>query len=79
MRLFLDDERPPPEGWVRVRWPEEVIEILKTGKVIELSLDHGLGDDAHGTGYDVILWIEQLDGLERTEGTRKRVISLEME
>jgi len=22
-------------------------------------LDHDLGDDAHGTGYDVILWIEQ--------------------
>lgn len=59
MKLFLDDERKPPEGWVRVRWPEEAIEILKTGKVIELSLDHDLGDDARGTGYDVILWIEQ--------------------
>ncbi|WP_245209024.1 cyclic-phosphate processing receiver domain-containing protein, partial [Ralstonia solanacearum] len=23
------------------------------------SLDHDLGDDAHGTGYDVILWIEE--------------------
>ena len=59
MKLFLDDERIPPEGWIRVRWPEEAIEILKTGKVVELSLDHDLGDDEHGTGYDVILWIEQ--------------------
>ncbi len=59
MKLFLDDERIPPEGWIRVRWPEEAIEILKTGKVTELSLDHDLGDDARGTGYDVVLWIER--------------------
>lgn len=59
MKLFLDDERSAPEGWIHVRWPEEAIEILKAGTVIELSLDHDLGDDAHGTGYDVILWIEQ--------------------
>ncbi|WP_423252381.1 cyclic-phosphate processing receiver domain-containing protein [Vibrio vulnificus] len=25
----------------------------------EISLDHDLGDDAHGTGYDVVLWIEE--------------------
>ncbi len=25
----------------------------------ELSLDHDLGDDAHGTGYDVLTWIEE--------------------
>ena len=59
MKLHLDDERTPPEGWTHVRWPEEAIEILKTGKVTELSLDHDLGDDSHGTGYDVILWVEQ--------------------
>jgi hypothetical protein len=59
MKLYLDDERIPPEGWIQVRWPEEAIEILKTGKVTELSLDHDLGDDSRGTGYDVILWIEE--------------------
>jgi len=32
---------------------------LQTGVVEELSLDHDLGDDAHGTGYDVVLWIEE--------------------
>lgn len=25
----------------------------------EISLDHDLGDDLRGTGYDVILWIEE--------------------
>ena len=59
MKLYLDDEREAPEGWVRVRWPEEAIELLKTGHVTEVSLDHDLGDDEHGSGYDVVLWIEE--------------------
>jgi hypothetical protein len=59
MKVYLDDERPTPEGWIGVRWPEEVISLLRTGQVEELSLDHDLGDDARGTGYDVVLWIEE--------------------
>ena len=59
MKVFLDDERIPSEDWVLVRWPEEAIDLLKTGKVSEISLDHDLGDDDHGTGNDVILWIEE--------------------
>ncbi len=59
MRVFLDDERAAPAGWVRVRWPEEAIALLAQGGVVEVSLDHDLGDDAHGTGYDVLLWIEE--------------------
>lgn len=59
MRVYLDDERETPEGWHRVYWPDEVIELLQSGGVTEISLDHDLGDDARGTGYDVILWIEE--------------------
>ncbi|WP_020405206.1 cyclic-phosphate processing receiver domain-containing protein [Hahella ganghwensis] len=59
MKVYLDDERKTPEGWTRVYWPEEAIELLQTGKVEEISLDHDLGDDDHGTGYDVVLWIEE--------------------
>jgi hypothetical protein len=59
MRVFLDDERPTPEGWVRAFWPAEVIALLETGRVECLSLDHDLGDDSRGTGYDVVLWIEE--------------------
>jgi hypothetical protein len=40
-------------------WPEEVIALLETGKVTELSLDHDLGDDARGTAYTVLLWLEE--------------------
>jgi len=59
MRVFLDDERPTPEGWVRVYWPAEAIAFLERGTVEEISLDHDLGNDEKGTGYDVVLWIEE--------------------
>jgi hypothetical protein len=59
MRVYLDDERTTPEGWIRVYWPEEAVMLLQTGQVTELGLDHDLGDDEHGTGYDVVLWIEE--------------------
>ena len=36
-----------------------MIALLEAGNVTEISLDHDLGDDDRGTGYDVILWIEQ--------------------
>lgn len=59
MRVYLDDERQTPDGWVRVYWPDEAIALLESGNVIEISLDHDLGDDQRGTGYDVVLWIEE--------------------
>ena len=57
MKVYLDDERETPKGWVRCYWPDEVIDLLHSGEVAEISLDHDLGDDARGTGYDVLLWM----------------------
>tara|TARA_R110000782_G_scaffold23881_8_gene62037 strand:- start:863 stop:1084 length:222 start_codon:yes stop_codon:yes gene_type:complete len=31
---------------------------LKAGDVTHISLDHDLGLDERGTGYDVLIWIE---------------------
>jgi hypothetical protein len=59
MKVYLDDERNTPNGWIRALWPSEVIELLKTGKVTAVSLDHDLGDDERGTGNDVVLWVEE--------------------
>ncbi|MDB5388570.1 MAG: hypothetical protein JWM11_4216 [Planctomycetaceae bacterium] len=59
MKVYLDDERPTPPGWIGVRWPNEAIELLASGEVTEISLDHDLGDDERGTGYSVILWLEE--------------------
>lgn len=60
MKIWLDDVRKPPKGWVWCKWPQEVIQTLQSnpGLIEEVSLDHDLGDDSHGTGYDVITWIE---------------------
>ena len=59
MKVYLDDERATPVGWTRAYWPDEAISFLETGEVTEISLDHDLGDDDKGTGYDVVLWIEE--------------------
>lgn len=50
MRVFLDDERTTPAGWIRVYWPSEAIALLKTGAVEELSqavLNLGLISEHH--------------------------------
>lgn len=68
-QLYLDDERPTPEGWDRCFTAWECIEKLKVGGYDLVSLDHdlGLGYYDHdkgrridpGNGYDVLLWIEK--------------------
>jgi hypothetical protein len=57
MRIYLDDLRTAPKGWIRVRTYEEAIRFLKTGKVEEISLDNDLGTEKEG--YDVAKWIER--------------------
>lgn len=60
MKVFLDDEREAPEGWIRTHSAQATIKLLETGGVTHLSLDHDLGDDERwGTGYDVVLWLEE--------------------
>jgi len=60
MKVYLDDERETPRGWVRTYTPAQTIELLSTEKVEELSLDHDLGDDINiGTGYHVLIWLEE--------------------
>ena len=60
LKVYLDDEREAPDGWLRVKTPAQTIALLKTGLVSHLSLDHDLGDDENiGTGYDVVLWMEE--------------------
>lgn len=61
MKLYLDDERECPPGWVYVSTAKAAIKLLATGMVKELSLDHDLGEpeEVNGTGYDVLLWLEE--------------------
>ena len=75
MKVYLDDERETPEGWVRAYWPDEVIAHLESGDVSVVSLDHDLGDDDRGTGYDVVLWIEEAVATRNFQAPEIRVHS----
>jgi hypothetical protein len=62
VKVWLDDVREAPLGWVRARSPEEAIELLRSGDVEEISLDHDLGlatPESERTGYDVLAWLEK--------------------
>lgn len=56
MKLWLDDVRPAPEGFVWVKTAEEAIAAFASGAVKVASLDHDL--EADMTGYDVLAWVE---------------------
>lgn len=64
MKLWLDDIRPAPEGWTWIKDAWHAIALLAElctishSSDIEISLDHDLGDDKNGTGYDVAKSIE---------------------
>lgn len=63
IRLWLDDDlvdRAAPQDWVHVTTAWEAIELLETRTVVELSLDHDLGDDERfGRGIDVVDWLAE--------------------
>ena len=60
VKLWLDDERPAPEGWVHVETANKAIMYLERRIVDEISLDHDLGMmPGVGCGYDVALWLEK--------------------
>jgi hypothetical protein len=60
MKLWLDDVRPAPAGWVWVRTAAQCIEMLRLGIVSDLSLDHDLGfDDVDKNGKAVANWLER--------------------
>lgn len=54
MKVFLGDEIETSDRWVRAYWPDEVRQLLQSGNATQISLDHDLGDDECGTGYDII-------------------------
>lgn len=58
MKLWLDDERPAPDGtWALVRTSDQAIEFLTacTERLEEISLDHDLGGE--DTSMRVLDWM----------------------
>jgi hypothetical protein len=58
LRVWLDDlleDRAAPPGWIHVTTAPAAIALLESGRVVELSLDHDLGDDElAGKGVHVV-------------------------
>ncbi len=52
--LYIDDERPCPEGWVVARTFEDAVVAVTTQDWDEIAFDHDLGDPAPAkTGYKI--------------------------
>ncbi len=60
MKIYLDDVRNTPEGWVRTYSVEETIKLIKEnqGIVSHVSLDNDLGD-GYLPGFQVLDYIEE--------------------
>lgn len=61
MKLWVDDIRPAPKGWVWAKTINDIVKYMYTNfkDVKIISLDHDLGyDDV--TGYTIACSIEQL-------------------
>lgn len=66
MKIYLDDERPTPEGWIGFNTAEKLINFIDLYDFnhgndyvpIEIiSLDHDLG--VGKSGYDFLVWLEE--------------------
>ncbi len=71
VKLWLDDLRPAPPGWVECRSVAQAKVFLRGGAVEWASLDHDLGDQIldGGTARQLIMWLEE-EKLWPSEGTR---------
>jgi hypothetical protein len=60
MKLYLDDEREAPEGWIRVHTVPDLIHMVRNSanEVQVISLDHDLGE-GELSGYDFLKWLEE--------------------
>ena len=60
MKLWVDDIRKMPKHYhYHAKTSKEAIVILQKMRISEISLDHDLGEEENGTGYDVAKWIEK--------------------
>ena len=66
-RLYVDDLRPCPTGWIVARNFHEAINLLSNFQFVEVSLDHDIASfygNKEMTGRDILNWLiaRKLDG-----------------
>lgn len=67
IKLWIDDERAAPPGWVAVKTAPVAIAFIRDHteqgdltNIEAISFDHDLGPVECGTGYEVAVWLEEL-------------------
>ena len=55
LRLWVDDERPAPDGWIWSKTVANTIDTLQLGDVQEMSLDYCLRGGENG--MQVLEWL----------------------
>lgn len=60
MKLWLDDLRPPPDGWKLAKTVEEAVSHMQSGEIVEASLNHDLGEGLE-EGHRLVLWMVEND------------------
>ena len=55
MKIFYDEKKDSPDGWIGIKNPKDVINNLKRGLVKYLSI----GDDDEKSSDFILLWIEE--------------------
>jgi hypothetical protein len=64
MKVWLDDIRIPPDGWIWAKNADEFSVLLFTRYISEISFDHDIasftdtGDEV--TGYTCLCWVEKM-------------------
>jgi hypothetical protein len=74
MKLFLDDLREAPSGWVKVTHPDEVISCILKGEAEIIDLDYHLGNDRQYTGLTVLKWLQEEIGEGRTPAVVPEIV-----
>jgi len=66
MKIYLDDLREAPAGWIKATHPDEVISHILQGEAEIIDLDYHLGNDRKYTGLTVLKWLQNEIGEGRT-------------
>lgn len=64
MKIWLDDIRPAPEGYTWCKSVNKAKDLIENNStIVELNLDHDLGDYAKdgGDGIKLLDWLEETE------------------
>lgn len=57
-KLWIDDEKPAPDGWSVAKSYHEAIGMITQYDWDLIAIDHDLGEEGSPTGYDILCHME---------------------